>query len=243
MSTVTPDAQVTRLTALHWLIIVISAIGFAFDSYVLLMLPLIVRPALSELLQVAPTSPLVNDWAGILFYIPAIAGGIFGLLGGYLTDVFGRRRVLVWSILLYAFSALASGFSTSVGWLLFWRCGTFVGVCVEFVAAVAWLSELFQEPKKREAVIGGTQAFGSIGGVMVTGMYYLVNTYENSLPAVFGGHAAWRYTLMSGIIPAIPLIIIRPFLPESPIWKEKKAAGTLKRPSFGELFQPQFRRT
>jgi hypothetical protein len=48
---------------------------------------------------------------------------------------------------------------------------------------------------------------------------------------------------MSGVIPAIPLILIRPFLPESPAWRAKKQAGTLKRPSFGELFQPQFRQT
>ena len=128
------------LTPVQWLICVIAAIGFAFDSYELLMLPLIVRPALSELLGVPPNSPLVNEWVGILLYVPAVAGGIFGLLGGYLTDLFGRRRVLVWSILLYAFSAFAAGFSTSVGWLLFWRCCTFVGVCVEFVAAVAWLA-------------------------------------------------------------------------------------------------------
>src|SRR6185436_10421910 len=58
-----------------------------------------------------------------------------------------------------------------------------------------------------------------------------------------GGHEAWRYTLMSGVIPAIPLILIRPFLPESPAWREKKLAGTLKRPSFAELFQPRFART
>jgi MFS family permease len=227
----------------EWVICIISAIGFAFDSYVLLMLPLIIRPALVELLGVPAASPAINNWVGILFNVPAIAGGIFGLLGGYLTDLFGRRRVLVWSILLYAVSAFASGFSTSVGWLLFWRCGTFVGVCVEFVAAVAWLSELFPNPKQRESVIGWTQAFGSIGGIMVTGMYYLVVTYGDQLPAINGTHEAWRYTLMSGVIPAIPLIIIRPFLPESPVWREKKAAGTLKRPSFGELFRPQFRTT
>ena len=143
------DKSVSRLTPLQWLIAVIAAIGFAFDSYELLMLPLIVRPALSELLQVPPTHPSINDWVGIIFYLPAVAGGIFGLLGGYFTDLFGRRRVLVWSILLYAFSAFAAGFSTSVGWLLFWRCATFVGVCVEFVAAVAWLSELFPNPKQR----------------------------------------------------------------------------------------------
>src|ERR1700674_5271774 len=38
-------------------------------------------------------------------------------------------------------------------------------------------------------------------------------------------------------------MIVRPFLPESPVWREKKAAGTLKRPSFAELFRPEFRRT
>ena len=231
------------MTRQTWLIAVIAAIGFAFDSYELLMLPLIVRPALVELLRVPATDPLVNQWVGYLFYVPAVAGGIFGLLGGYLTDRLGRRRVLTWSILIYAFSAFAAGYSTSVYQLLFWRCWTFVGVCVEFVAAVAWLSELFTDPKQREKVVGYTQAFGSLGGIMVTAGYYLAVTYGPSLPAVHGSHDAWRYTLMSGIIPAIPLIVIRPFLPESPVWQEKKRAGTLKRPSFGELFRPAFART
>ena len=231
------------MTKKVWLIAVIAAIGFAFDSYELLMLPLIVRPAIVGLLGVPAGDPAVNQWVGYLFYIPAVAGGIFGLLGGYLTDRLGRRRVLTWSILLYAFSAFFAGYSTSVYQLLFWRCCTFVGVCVEFVAAVAWLAELFRDPKQRESVIGYTQAFGSLGGIMVTGGYYLAVHYADSLPAVHGMHEAWRYTLMSGIIPAIPLIVIRPFLPESPVWQEKKRAGTLKRPSFGELFRPQFSRT
>ena len=243
MATVESHVTSSRLSLLQWTIVVIAAIGFAFDSYELLMLPLIVRPALVELLRVPPTSQAINDWVGLLQFVPAVAGGIFGLIGGYLTDLFGRRRVLVWSILLYAFSAFASGYSTSVQWLLFWRCCTFVGVCVEFVAAVAWLSELFTDPKQREAVVGYTQAFGSIGGVMVTGGYYLAVTYSESLPAIRGAHEAWRYTLMSGVFPAIPLILIRPFLPESPSWQQKKEAGTLKRPSFGTLFQPQFRTT
>jgi hypothetical protein len=71
---------------------------------------------------------------------------------------------LVWSILLYAISALCAGFTTSLPWLVFFRCTTFVGVCVEFVAAVAWLAELFPIPKQRESVLGYTQAFSSFGG-------------------------------------------------------------------------------
>ncbi|HYN05032.1 MAG TPA: MFS transporter, partial [Vicinamibacteria bacterium] len=138
---------------------------------------------------------------------------------------------------LYAFSALAAGFAPSVGWLLFFRCTTFVGVCVEFVAAVAWLAELFPEPRRREAVLGWTQAFSSVGGLMVTGAYFLAVHFAESLPAIAGSHAPWRYTLISGVIPAIPLIVIRPFLPESPAWRVKKEAGTLKRPSLAAIFQ------
>jgi MFS family permease len=232
-----------RLTPIQWLICAVAALGFAFDIYELLMLPLIVRPALMELGGIRPGTPEFNNWVGMLFYVPALAGGIFGMIGGYLTDRFGRRRVLVWSILLYAFSAFAAGYATSLPMLLVLRCTTFIGVCVEFVAAVAWLAELFPHPKQREAVLGYTQAFSSLGGLMVTGAYYLAVTYGNSLPAIYGGNEAWRYTLMSGVIPAIPLMIIRPFLPESPAWQQKKAAGTLKRPSFKELFRPAFRRT
>jgi predicted MFS family arabinose efflux permease len=232
-----------RLTTTEWLICTIAAIGFAFDTYELLMLPLIVGPAIGELVGAAPGTPEYASWVGRLFFVPAIFGGIFGLLGGYLTDRFGRRRVLTWSILLYALSAFASGYATNIYWLLVLRCTTFVGVCVEFVAATAWLAELFSDPKQRERVLGYTQAFGSIGGILVTAAYYLAVTYADSLPAIHGEHAPWRYTLISGIIPAFPLIVIRPFLPESPIWKEKKAAGTLRRPSLAELFAPRFRRT
>lgn len=239
-----------RLTPVQWLICFIAVLGFLFDIYELLMLPLIVRPALMELIGAAPGSPEFQMWVGRLFYIPAFAGGIFGLLGGYLTDMFGRRRVLMFSILLYAVSAFASGFVTSIEMLLVLRCCVFVGVCVEFVAAVAWLAELFPEPKRREKVLGYTQAFSSLGGLLVAVANGLCVTYAASLPAIgaFGlqiqnPHAAWRYTLMSGLLPAIPLIIIRPFLPESPIWAEKRAAGTLKRPSIAALFAPELRRT
>ena len=101
-----------RLTFVQWTVCVIAAIGFAFDIYELLMLPLIVRPALFELGGIAPGTPEFAHWFGLLFYVPAACGGIFGLLGGYLTDRFGRRRVLTWSILLYACSAFLAGFST-----------------------------------------------------------------------------------------------------------------------------------
>ena len=134
--------------------------------------------------------------------MPALAGGIFGLLGGYLTDLLGRRRVLTFSILLYAFSACAAGYATSLTQLLVFRCLVFIGVCVEFVAAVAWLAELFPDRNQREKVLGFTQAFSSFGGLLVGAMNVLAARLALDLPAIHGGHEAWRYTLISGVIPA-----------------------------------------
>jgi MFS family permease len=199
-----------------WTIYIVAAIGFLFDIYSVLVGPLILQPALLELGGFKPGTPEYRDWAANLFWIPPLFGGFFGLVGGYLTDLLGRRRVLVWSIMLYTLSSVAAGYSTTLPALLVWRTLSFIGLCVEFVAAVAWLAELFTEPKQRERVLGWTQAFASLGGVLVSQASYLSNHYALSLPAIYGTHAAWRYTLISAVLPAIPLAIIRPFLPESP---------------------------
>src|SRR5258708_4097843 len=160
------DAPIPRLTPVQWLICFVAALGFAFDIYSILVFPLVAGPVLAELGSLKPGTPAFNDWVGWLFFVPAMAGGIFGMIGGYMTDLWGRRRVLVWSILLYAVSAVGAGYSTSLPMLLFFRCTTFIGLCVEFVAAVAWLAELFPPPNRRESVLGSNQAFSSIGGLL-----------------------------------------------------------------------------
>src|SRR5258706_3372276 len=177
------------LTAVQWLICAMTAIGFDFDMYVLLMLPLIIKPALQALggANFTPGSPAYVEWARLLFFVPAIVGGVFGLLGGYLTDLLGRRRVLTASILLYAVSTLASGYAVDLKWLLILRCGVFAGVCVEFVAAGAWLAELFPNPKQREKGLGATQAFSSAGGVLVGGGGDLGGRGGKLVPGVCGG--------------------------------------------------------
>ena len=173
-----------RLTPLQWLICGVAALGFAFDLYESVVLAVVVRPALAAIGGLKPGTADFNRWGGLLFYVPAMMGGIFGLLGGYLTDVFGRRRVLVWSILLYALSAWGASCSTSLTMLLTFRCATTIGVCVEYVAAVAWLAELFTEPRQRESVLGYTQSAVGLGGLLATGAYLIAVTYGEHFPAI-----------------------------------------------------------
>lgn len=230
-------------THVPWLVCLVAGVGFVFDIYEIVVQPIVLRPVLMDLGGLTPGTSEFNRWAGWFLFVPAMSGGIFGLLGGYLTDRFGRQRVLVFSIVLYGIAAFSAGFATSLGELLIWRCVALIGVCVEFVAAIAWLAELFSELKRREAALAMTQAMSALGGFLVAAAYYLAVTYGEHLPAIHGSHAAWRYTLMFGAVPAIPMMILRPFLPESPLWHARKAAGTLQRPSLRELFQPALRRT
>lgn len=230
------------------LVLAVAVIGFLFDTYELLMLPVIGAGALSDLLGVPRNHESVRWWIGTILWSAALAGGIFGLLGGWMIDRFGRKRIMVASILMYSLSPMAAAFSTDVYQFVFFRCTTFIGVCVEMVAAVTWLAELFPDKRTRERAIAWSLAAASLGGLLVTVVDQQIVALAPSLPAIptatgASAHAPWRYTLISGLIPGALILLLMPFVPESQVWKEKKLAGTLKRPSFGELFSPGLRRT
>lgn len=238
-----------KLTVTHWLIIIIASIGFLFDTYELLMTPLVAAPAIAELLHLPMNNPIVTSWIGSLLWIAALCGGVFGLIGGWLVDKFGRKTIMAASIFMYSFSPFAAAYATSIEMFVFFRSTTFIGVCVEFVAAITWLAEVFTDKKQKEKWMGITLAFASLGGVFVTMVSVWVNKHavdfpHIGLPSALGSDSpsSWRYLLMTGILPAIPIALLLPFVPESKIWKDKKASGTLKRPSFTALFAPELRR-
>ena len=241
------------------LVITIACIGFLFDTYELLMFPVIGSDAIAELVfhkGVTALSPsemqVVRAWGGRMLWIAALSGGAVGLLGGLLIDRLGRKRIMIASILLYSLSPVAAAFSTHLWQLVLFRCTTFVGVCVEMVAAVTWLAELFEDKRTRELVIGWTLATASLGGILVTEAYNAIVEAAKTpghLPALpfptghMSENVARRYTLLTGLIPGAAILLLMPFVPESGAWRRKKREGTLKRASFAELFSPAFRRT
>src|SRR3989441_12710414 len=191
-----PESQPQKLSLTAWLVLTIASIGFLFDTYELLMTPLVAVPAIAELLQLPPNHPSVTAWMGRMLWMTALCGGVFGLLGGWLIDRFGRKRMMATSIFVYALSPFAAAFAQTLPAFVFFRCTTFIGVCVEFVAAITWLAELFPEKKQKERVLGWTQAFASLGGVLVTAVAAWINSHASALPALplpemFSQHAGW----------------------------------------------------
>ena len=277
MSSPAPAAPAPLSSVTRYLVFAVAAIGFLFDTYELLMFPVTGADAVAELVVVnsdgtpapllaelgltdaegtkrgvATTDDRVRLWAGRMLWIAALSGGIFGLLGGVLIDRLGRKTVMVAAILMYSFSPVAAALSTDLWMLILFRCTTFIGVCVEAVAAVTWLAELFVDRRSREMAIGWSLAFASLGGILVTEVYNIIvailDANPTGLPALpvadgFNAHAAWRYTLLTGLVPGALILLMMPFVPESRVWSDKKRAGTLIRPSIGELFSPGLIRT
>jgi MFS family permease len=250
VSSPAPGAAAGLPPVTRWLVLAVAAIGFLFDTYELLMFPVIGSTAVAELLKVEQTSDAVRLWGGRMLWIAALCGGVFGLLGGFMVDRFGRKTVMVGSILLYSLSPVAAATSTELWQFILFRCTTFIGVCVELVAAVTWLAELFADKRQRELAIGWTLACASLGGILVTEVFNEIVKELQAHPEGLSwltsagiAPAPWRYTLLTGLVPGALILMLMPFVPESRVWKAKKLAGTLQRPSLAELFSPELRRT
>ena len=83
-------------------------------------------------------------------------------------EIVARFRLESGAQSAYPGSPVLAAFSSELWMLVLFRCTTFIGVCVELVAAVTWLAELFADKRTRELVIGWTLAAASLGGIFVT---------------------------------------------------------------------------
>ena len=163
-------ARRLRLTGLEWLICSVAALGFLFDIYELLMLPLVGPPALAELLGVERGSPEMNVWMGRLFYIPAIFGGIFGLLGGWLTDRLTLRLGVTEARQLIGMAGMGlSGMSIALGaWVdhpvpaVLWL--SFGAGCLYFTVGAYWSSTVHLSRPYAGTLSGLMNTGANVGG-------------------------------------------------------------------------------
>jgi len=71
------------------------------------------------------------------------------LLGGRLTDVFGRRRALVMGLVVFGTASAAGGLAQNVTSLLIARFAQGCGAALAAPAAMALLGTVFPEPERR----------------------------------------------------------------------------------------------
>lgn len=165
-------------------------------------------------------SPLTQGW----LVSAAIIGSIIGAgTNGILSDIYGRKKIIIATSIIFALGSVLCFYATSVYWLIFARI--IVGVAVGMVTFVVplYLSEL--APQKIRGVLVSLFQLALTVGILFA---YLINR-------VFANFEYnWRWMLGSGLLPAIILFIGICFLGDTPRWlisknKDKEAKDIFKK--------------
>jgi putative MFS transporter len=144
----------------------------------------------------------VNDVAAIT------SAGFFGMfigaaLGGWIADLFGRRRGLIWSVIWFSIFSIINALAYNVPTLLIARFLTGIGMSSLTVIGITYLAELM--PKDRRGRLqAATLAIGSLGVPIIAGVALLVIPLGPEgwrFVFVFGG--SWFYTCSAGVAPLV----------------------------------------
>ncbi|MGH9135456.1 MAG: MFS transporter [Acidimicrobiales bacterium] len=119
----------------------------------------IVNVALPSIQGDLAIDPSDLQWVAITY---GLALGGFLLLGGRAADLFGRRRVLVAGLALFAVASLAAGLANSLAQLVVSRGVQGVGAAMAAPAALSIVTSTFPEGAARNKALG---IFGAVGGM------------------------------------------------------------------------------
>ena len=237
-----PKHWYQELNSYHWFVLLVCTLGWLFDCGDQQLFNLARKPAMAELLQVAPNDAIVGEWAGYATSIMLIGWATGGILFGIMGDRIGRAKTMVWTILAYSIFTGLSGFAQSVSTFMVFRFMTGLGVGGQFAVGVSLVAEAMPD-RARTPALGMLQAFSALGNVMAAfvalGLGHLQHTgvIEQS---------AWRWMFAVGILPAFLAVLVITRLKEPEKWQKsvgqeedhKKKAGSIR-----ELFGvPRWRR-
>jgi MFS family permease len=196
-----------RLTRRHWGILAITMLLWLFDGYETYTLLLTVGPSLRELLPASEVKQIPH-YAAYLIAITLFGWAVGGVLGGFVGDRLGRRRTMIWSVVLYSIFTGTSALSHSWEMLALTRFLTGAGLGAEWGVGASLLQETWPD-RFRTKGAGVLQASFS-GGFLVASLLWLV----------VGGWAgaSWRWMYLVGIIPALILAFFGRLIPESERW-------------------------
>lgn len=139
-------------------------------------------------------------------------GAIVGaILGGWLTDKFGRRNIFMASMTMFALCAVAQGCAPSMEVLAVIRCIAGIPVGADVANGFTYMMEIM--PKgKREVMANRWQFMFSLG---ILCAIVMVTAFELGS---MDPNITWRFILAIPAVPALLLLLARHNLPETPAW-------------------------
>lgn len=194
------DTTAQRFPVRTWLI---AFTGWMFDFYDLVLFSFLLIPIRSEL-------HLTSGQEAALLGAALGASGIGGIVFGYVSDLYGRKRTLMWTVCLYSLGTALTAFAIGPVTMFLFRVLTGLGVGGEWAVGHALLAE--SAPRHLRGRASALLQMGEPAGVALAALVGLL------LAPIIG----WRFVFLLSSASAAVAILARFHLPESPMWQMQK---------------------
>ena len=161
---------------------------------------------------------------GLVGAITSVGMMLGALLCGKLSDHFGRRRVLMWTLVLFSLSNLALAFAPNLAWFMVIRFITGVGLGGELPVAAALIADHYTGTKRHQMLVL-VDSFWAYGWIIASLIAFLV------IP-----HFGWRTAALLTASLSLYAWYLRHHLPEDTITPKQQAT-----PAFRTLWSPEHR--
>ncbi|KJV47228.1 MFS transporter [Pantoea sp. BL1] len=210
--------------------IVFLALGGVFlDAYDLTTLSY----GIDDVVREFQLSPLLTGLVTSSIMVGTIVGN---LIGGWLTDKYGRYSVFMADMLFFVVSAIAAGLAPNVWVLIGARFLMGIGVGIDLPVAMSYLAEFskFAGKGNKAARLAAWcpmwYAASTVCFLLIFALYFLLPKEHLDW--------LWRASLLFGAVPALLIIAVRSkFMNESPLWAanqgDLKSAVRILRDSYG----------
>ena len=139
------------------------------------------------------------------------AGVVIGTAcAGFLTDRFGRKRILLWGVFIFTFFTLSGSLYTNLAWIVTMRFIGGLGAGAVFPLPYLMISEI--APARHRGILV------CICNAVLTASYLLPTLCGSWAIKAFPLETAWRVPFIVGGLPILTLYFLHRWLPESPRW-------------------------
>ena len=210
------------ITRYQWLVLAIASAGWVFDVYESQIFAITRDQMLADV--IGNDTGEVKMWGDRLFAVFLLGGTVGGLAAGSLADRFGRRPILILTILLYSLFSGLTYFATELWHVAGLRFLVAMGVGGEWAVAASLVAEVFP-PRARPHASGIFHASSVLG------------TWMAALAGLAVG-ADWRYAYLFGVLPALLIVWVRATVREPEKWQATVAeasASAEKRAQLGSF--------
>ena len=143
------------------------------------------------------------------------AGVVIGTAcAGFLTDRFGRKKILLWGVFIFTFFTLVGSAIADLWWIVSMRFIAGLGAGAVFPLPYLMISEI--APARHRGILV------CICNAVLTAAYVLPTLCGSWAIRNFPLETAWRVPFIVGGIPIITIWFFHKYLPESPRWLMKR---------------------